>query len=90
LKSATAGSKVDEFVDGGNSTRANTIRQRIFKYIENRLNKDEEMKGKKVNAAKILGNAPTKDRFTRWVKDVLLSAKVLLIDFLLCKTFQFI
>jgi pentatricopeptide repeat protein len=47
----------------GNSTRANTFRQRISKYIENRLNKDEEVKEKKVNAAEILGDAPTKDRF---------------------------
>lgn len=46
------------------STRTNMIRRRISRYIESRLsNKDEEIEEKKINAAEILGDAPTKERF---------------------------
>lgn len=56
---------VDEDPAGTMSSRgANMIRRRISRYRESRLsNKDDDVKEKRINAAEILGDAPTKERF---------------------------
>lgn len=54
----------EDAISGVSSKRAIMLRRRISRYIENRLgNKDEGMKEKKINAAEILGDTPTKERF---------------------------